>query len=150
MKRVEMPRRMAPMVRTRLTRRRALRRTLTVDEDYAIKRRILLRRPCAVCFHPSEVVHHRKLRSQGGDNSWSNLIQLCEWHHVAAHRYPAIAHSVGLIVLRNEDPALIPIISIGNLETAPRLRFTRPAYDWQRAQMAITEENGRLGPERAQ
>lgn len=58
-------------------------------------------------------VHHRKLRSQGGDSSFPNLITLCgsgtTGHHGWAHAHPKAAKDDGWIVPGAVDPALRPI-----------------------------------------
>ncbi len=53
--------------------------------------------------------HHRKLRSQGGDNSMSNLIALCGLHHHAVHHAPQLAYELGYLVRSWDDPALVQI-----------------------------------------
>lgn len=54
-------------------------------------------------------VHHRKLRSQGGDNRTSNLISVCGHGSVSCHGNihgaPAKAMEAGWIVSREHDPA---------------------------------------------
>lgn len=54
-------------------------------------------------------VHHRKLRSQGGDNRLSNLISVCGHGtagcHANIHGAPAKAMEAGWIVSREHDPA---------------------------------------------
>ncbi len=58
-------------------------------------------------FHYS--VHHRKLRSQGGDNRLSNLILLCghgtSGCHGLAHSEVAAARLSGFLMLSTENPA---------------------------------------------
>lgn len=58
-------------------------------------------------------LHHRKLRSQGGDNSPANLIHLCAADHDWAHRHPRLAVEVGLIVPRHADPETTPVRPLG-------------------------------------
>lgn len=56
-------------------------------------------------------VHHRKLRSQGGDNSPDNLISVCghgtAGDHGAIHAAPAKAQKAGWIVKRDQDPSQV-------------------------------------------
>jgi hypothetical protein len=132
---------------TPLRRKRPLNRLPSFDEDYYAKRPILLREGCRLCPAAAAHVHHRKMRSQGGDNDWPNLVPLCWWHHDAVHRYPAIAHTLGLIVRRGEDPVRIPILSLRELPAWARLRMTRPVYDWKLAQRLVDAEHARLGPD---
>lgn len=54
-------------------------------------------------------VHHRKLRSQGGDNSVSNLILLCHVHHQAIHAKVELAYQLGYLVRSWDNPALVEI-----------------------------------------
>jgi hypothetical protein len=136
------------MVRTRLTRRRAMRRLLNSDEELQAKRRVLIRQGCAICHQPAHDVHHRKRRSQGGDHSWSNLMPVCRWHHDVIGHYPAYAHLAGYVVLRHEDPASVPVLPLASLPVAARLRLTRPAYDWrERQRLADLEHDETMGPE---
>lgn len=57
-------------------------------------------------------IHHRKLRSQGGDNRLSNLVALCghgtSGCHGFAHSEVAKARVAGLLVRSTEDPAQVP------------------------------------------
>jgi 5-methylcytosine-specific restriction endonuclease McrA len=54
-------------------------------------------------------VHHRKLRSQGGDNRLSNLISVCGHGtagcHSNLHGAPTNARKAGWIVSRQREPA---------------------------------------------
>lgn len=49
--------------------------------------------------------HHRKLRSQGGDDTITNSLALCHHCHEWAHQHPEDARMRGLIVPRVSDPA---------------------------------------------
>ena len=59
--------------------------------------------------------HHRKLRSQGGDNSPENLIDVCLECHEWIHRNPEISYELGLLVKSWQDPAEVEIIDAPNL-----------------------------------
>lgn len=61
------------------------------------------------CRGDGQVVHHRKLRSQGGDNSEANLVLLCTSCHEWAHREVAQAVAIGLIVRGWADPATVSL-----------------------------------------
>lgn len=52
--------------------------------------------------------HHRKRRSQGGDDSPENIIELEDWVHEAVHRNVTLAIEYGLLVNSWDDPAEIP------------------------------------------
>lgn len=51
--------------------------------------------------------HHRKLRSQGGDDSWGNQIKLPREIHDLIHAHPEVAYQHGMLVREHEDPAAI-------------------------------------------
>ena len=140
MRRSPLPSGAAPLVRSRLRRRRALRRILTNDEELAARRAILLKKPCIMCGRPSQHCHHRKLRSAGGDHSFDNLVPLCWPCHDLVHRYPAYAREAGLIVLRHENPSDVPLRPLRDLPVAWRLRLTRPLYDHREAQRRINAQ----------
>lgn len=58
-------------------------------------------------------IHHRKRRSQGGDNRPSNLVALCghgtSGCHGDVHRLVAAATKAGLLVPRDVDPEAVPL-----------------------------------------
>jgi 5-methylcytosine-specific restriction endonuclease McrA len=58
------------------------------DQEYYIKYQ--LEHPfCEFidCGEPGHLgPHHIIFRSQQGDDSWENLIRLCEYHHTKAHK----------------------------------------------------------------
>lgn len=56
------------------------------------------------------VVHHRKLRSQGGDHSLANLMVLHVACHVWAHANPAAAMAAGWIVSGWGDPGAVQVV----------------------------------------
>jgi len=140
MKRTQLHRHTPLVSRSRLTRRRRVRAFANYEEELATKRAILLREPCVLCNGRSQHVHHRKLRSQGGDNDFSNLLPMCWRCHDAVHANPAIARQAGLIVGRTEDPRRVPI-TLTDLPTAQRIRLVRPIFDWRAMQRQINEEN---------
>ena len=49
-------------------------------------------------------VHHRRLRSQGGADTWANQITLCTRCHNWAHHNVRLAHDDGLILWAGESP----------------------------------------------
>lgn len=55
---------------------------------------------CPPGAHRAEVVHHRRLRSQGGTHDLSNLVALCDTAHRWAHDNPLAAQQLGLIETR--------------------------------------------------
>ena len=54
-------------------------------------------------------VHHRKLRSQGGDNSPENLLHCCHGCHQQIHLNPERAYELGLLVRFTDDPAAVAV-----------------------------------------
>lgn len=59
-------------------------------------------RKCGQSFRTE--AHHRRIRSQGGEDSEENLILLCPEHHTWCHMNPAEAAELGLIVRDGDDP----------------------------------------------
>lgn len=55
--------------------------------------------------------HHRKMRSQGGDNEPQNLLRCCHHCHMAVHASPAWAYSRGFLVKSWQDPALVEVVA---------------------------------------
>ena len=58
---------------------------------------------CVLCVVEGEPeaathAHHRKLRSQGGDDSAANLMPLCATDHKMVHDYPERSKALGWIV----------------------------------------------------
>lgn len=49
------------------------------------------------CSGPT-VVHHRRLRSQGGGHEAENLVALCNWAHLHVHANPAESYDSGLMI----------------------------------------------------
>lgn len=105
------------MKRGRPLRRRALRRGPLLKEARLAYRHAVLdpikersggfceARIVGVCTGRHDHTHHRKLRSQGGEDTKENLIGACWACHRYLHNHPAWARSVGLIVSRELDPA---------------------------------------------
>lgn len=61
--------------------------------------------------------HHRKLRSQGGDDSWGNQIKLPRNIHDLIHENPDVAYQHGMLVREHEDPATIEPDLVGFLQS---------------------------------
>lgn len=67
---------------------------------------------CDVCGLPLDGapdLHHRKLRSRGGDHNPANLIGAHRRCHRRVHQHPAWATDCGLMVPATADPADIPL-----------------------------------------
>lgn len=66
---------------------------------------------CVLCPATTDLdVHHRKLRSRGGEDAHENLVTLCRFHHNVVHRSPAWATAVGLMVPAGFDPMDWPVL----------------------------------------
>lgn len=82
---------------------------------------------CDLCGQPLSNAafecHHRKKRSQGGDDSLPNLVALhSHCHHVRVHGQPAWAYDRGFLVRRDDEPADVPVLRHGT-------RWQKPAED---------------------
>lgn len=68
---------------------------------------------CEHCGRPLGAkvdIHHRKLRTRGGDDDPANLMAVTPWcHHEQIHKYPKAAAEAGHQVHSWEDPREIPI-----------------------------------------
>jgi len=64
---------------------------------------------CARCGEAGSHAHHRKLRSQGGRDTFSNMIYLCAPCHETVHRERVEARDAGWIVHPQMNPAHVPI-----------------------------------------
>jgi hypothetical protein len=51
--------------------------------------------------------HHRKRRSQGGDDSYGNIIEVTPLEHEFIHRNVELAYQHGLLVKSHDDPSKI-------------------------------------------
>lgn len=79
---------------------------------------------CDLCGQPlsndSFECHHRKKRSQGGDDSLPNLVVLhSHCHHVRIHGEPSWAYDHGFLVHRDGDPASAPVLRHGTRWQTP-------------------------------
>ena len=69
--------------------------------------------PQTGCNGRAEHMHHRKLRSQGGEHTVENLVHICSTCHDYVHRHPAISHTMGWIVRSSYDPRHSPFLRRG-------------------------------------
>jgi hypothetical protein len=60
------------------------------------------------CTGRAEHLHHRQLRSQGGEHTVENLIHICSTCHYWLHAHPAIAYTNGWLVKSTKNPREIP------------------------------------------
>ncbi len=51
-----------------------------------------------VCVGRAQHLHHRKMRSQGGDHTEANLIAICHRCHHHIHMNPAWSYERGLLI----------------------------------------------------
>jgi hypothetical protein len=61
--------------------------------------------PCVIdhCGDFGVDIHHRKQRSEGGDDRRANLCHICRRHHDWVHEHLDRAHELGLIIWGYED-----------------------------------------------
>src|SRR5436190_24330401 len=60
---------------------------------------------CEICGkNPGVHNHHRKRRSQGGDNSHENLMRICVGCHIFVHEHPDLSYEKGWLVKSWDDP----------------------------------------------
>lgn len=94
---------------------------------------------CANCGSSRDLhVHHRRLRSQGGPNTYANQITLCTDCHTWAHANPERAHRSGLILFHGEEPCQVPVSHFCWPGPLPiylaedgTVKFWQYAEDWQ-------------------
>lgn len=78
---------------------------------------------CELCGLPLSGkvdLHHRKLRSQGGQDSPENLILAHHQCHMDVHANPARSYEHGHLVRSFGDPAAIPVVVLPSLCSASR------------------------------
>lgn len=69
---------------------------------------------CCRCGRARAVVaHHRKLRAQGGRDTWDNQVGICDDCHTlgpgAIHRHTGQSYDEGWLVESWDDPATVPL-----------------------------------------
>jgi 5-methylcytosine-specific restriction endonuclease McrA len=64
---------------------------------------------CGDVFRGAMELHHRRLRSQGGQDTADNLAAIHPECHLRAHRFPAQSREWGWIVPSWEDPAEVEV-----------------------------------------
>ena len=60
-------------------------------------------------------LHHRKLRSQGGQHTVENLLYVHDGCHSEIHDRVELAYKLGLLVRSYLDPADVPVHPFGSL-----------------------------------
>lgn len=61
------------------------------------------------CTGRAEQLHHRQLRSQGGEHTVENIIAVCAADHSRFHREVREAQSQGWIVRSTQEPGEVPM-----------------------------------------
>jgi hypothetical protein len=65
---------------------------------------------CARCGRADSLhVHHRRKRSQGGSDSFANLVTLCSACHDWVHANQVPARQQGWLCSKGTDPAKVPV-----------------------------------------
>lgn len=86
---------------------RAVRQRVLERDEY------LCRRCWVSIYGRTYSIHHRRLRSRGGDNTLANLVTLCgngtQGCHGWIHANPRMASRLGWIVSTWANPANVPI-----------------------------------------
>lgn len=54
--------------------------------------------------------HHRKMRSQGGEDTIPNGLAVCHQCHLKIHRNPAASYEFGFLVKSFHEPENIPVL----------------------------------------
>lgn len=73
------------------------------------------------CMHPgsctgaAEHLHHRQMRSQGGEHTVENLGAICAADHRFIHEHPAWAYEHGWLVHGWEEPRFPPAFYRGRM-----------------------------------
>lgn len=71
---------------------------------------------CKVCgFRPAAHKHHRKRRSQGGDDSSANILDVCVTCHDWIHKHPELAFRAGLLVHSWAEPGEVRSLTIQDI-----------------------------------
>lgn len=68
---------------------------------------------CEVCGFPAVHIHHRQLR-RGKDDSASNALHLCAFHHEHIHAHPTLSVMQGHLVSQYQSPAHVPALLRGH------------------------------------
>lgn len=63
----------------------------------------------AGCNGQAEHLHHRQMRSQGGQHTVQNILSLCHLCHTYVHMHPAISYTEGFLVKSHGNPATAPV-----------------------------------------
>lgn len=82
---------------------------------------------CEVCGEARAVhSHHRKLRSQGGEDEPANLLRVCAEDHAWIHANPSESYARGLLVHSWADPALVEVFGVRDVSDA----IVDPIHEW--------------------
>ena len=65
--------------------------------------------PEAGCEWKATDMHHRQMRSQGGQHTVQNIVFLCRPCHHWTHLHPAISYTSGVLVKSTGDPSTTPV-----------------------------------------
>jgi 5-methylcytosine-specific restriction endonuclease McrA len=80
---------------------------------------------CEFCgIARAQEMHHRKSRGVGGQWSPANILHLCNTCHRRATLYPTWAKTLGLRVLRADNPELVPVTRDSGTVFQPSDRVT--------------------------
>lgn len=82
--------------------------------------------------------HHRKRRSQGGDDSPTNVIYIPSELHTWIHENPERAYELGLLVKSFDDPSSISITIPDDVVQVKRPRKPRESREGKRNKQTYT------------
>ena len=68
-----------------------------------------------VCTGAPEHLHHKMLRSQGGEHTEANVTAICAACHSWVHAHPKWAYRAGLLVHGWEEPTFPPAFYRGRM-----------------------------------
>lgn len=73
---------------------------------------------CEVCLMSgADHMHHRLMRSQGGEHTVENLLHVHWGCHEDIHLNPARSYELGHLVRRGADPAQIPVTPLPKIRS---------------------------------
>ena len=73
---------------------------------------------CEACMYAASGkmdLHHRKIRSQGGEHTKANLVWIHDYCHRYIHENPTLAYRLGWLVRSYLDPRNVPYHHFGSL-----------------------------------
>lgn len=82
------------------------------------------------CVGSGQHIHHRKLRSQGGEHTAENCVSICHMCHDWIHANPKLSYERGWLVRQWADPAFQPVRIQGSWIRLSEV-YTLVDVDWR-------------------